>query len=208
MADKGKVLLYYVRHIGSDTFENPELKEAFDRADVLDIEADRGISPGMRKYLRAVALGDKDKYEKLAAIYDKAYQSTKNPEMLFNKSLLGVIFNSNKRLEFEGKLRRGKRLKYLARAYRLFPELYEVRKMGFLGKGKETVKHAMMRSIADSERIARKMRLNPNHNRLVIRGAMHDVMTPLVEKRLKGTRIEVKEVYWKRPTLSRLFGAK
>lgn len=200
----GKVTVYYTLHAGNP-FEDPRFIKAFRKADVVDLEARGGVSARTRKQFQAIAAGDMDVARERYLGSMLAYAKTRDPSYLYNMSLINLLLGSKKKLDFESRLPRGARTRHKARMYGQFPilkkiaypsgrrELAEesVRK----GKGqrhifleyygtfaKERIP-AMVRSFADSERVARKIRLYPWQNRLVLRGAGHHQMSDFLRKK-------------------------
>jgi hypothetical protein len=213
----GKVTFYYVVHGGKGVFNSPGFRQSFREADVVDFETAGITSRETRRAVQAIAAGDRAAYEKLVAEFEKSYRKYGAPEMLFGVQQLKLIFNSKKRIEFEGKLRG--RARYRGRVYRLFPGIRayarpsERRKLveqAVSEEGAEWAREllrsyyrtvgeqdvpALMRAVADSERIARKAKVYPGQNRLVIRGEGHSITTPLVRRALRKNTAVVEEIH-------------
>lgn len=200
----GKVTVYYTLHSGNP-FEDPRFLKAFRKADVVDFESAGGVTRQKMNDLRAISRGDGEAYNRMFNAYAASYAATHDPADLYRMSVVKTLFGSGKKVEFEEKLPRGSRSRYRARMYRQFPILKElaypsgrrrlveegVKKDGEWGR--EILKEyyeaarvleipAMIRSFADSERIARKARLYPAH-RLVVRGEAHLPMTQFLKRK-------------------------
>lgn len=213
--EMAKVTFYYITHAGKGVFDNRRFKDALGKADTIDLEAFRGVPYGIRKEFKAVVAGDRKAYGRAMAGLRKAHRREKDEGVRQNiqhdLELTKLLFNSNKKIEFEEKLRG--RPRYFGRVKRLFPGL---RKYMYPSERKKLLEGALaaedagwaaeelegyyrrvgklemdtlIRSLADSERIARKLRLNPAQNRLVIRGSKHFPTSDFLRDRTKA-RVE------------------
>lgn len=198
----GKVTIYYLAHVGKGIFDGPEFTKAFRKADVIDFEAcGGGVKPHVKKMLNAVSHGDRKAYEALMAQWGATYDATKDTDYLHFMQELDLIFGSGKRIEFEEKIKpwHYERVKKLFPGVRKYAHSADAAKLideavrregaaelkGFLKKQYKYVSrleaNTLARCLADSERIAREMRVNPGQNMLVLRGGKHEAITKLLQ---------------------------
>lgn len=197
----GKVTVFGVVHKGRrGSFDFPKFRKAFGEANVIDLEAVVGMPPGFRRAFNDASKGDRFMYNVLMERFRKDYERTGNEGNLWYMDALDLVFGSGKKVEFEERLRRFPRRGRFVhglrqKAYSAFPAMREYVRPATLEKfvdkssgvdergreilGKyykdfaENLMPVLVRSYADSDRIRRKMRLNPKQNRLVVRGSLH-----------------------------------
>lgn len=196
----GKVTIYYLAHVGKGIFDDPEFTKAFRKADVIDFEAYGRVEPHVKKMFNAVSSGNREAYESLTSLYRKKYRETKESDYLHFMQELDLIFGSGKRIEFEERPKPA----HFERLRKMFPGVRRYAQAGGIAKlvdeavrreGSEDLRDflkkqygkisrmeikTIARSLADSERIAREMGENPSQNRLMLRGAKHEVTTRLL----------------------------
>lgn len=181
---KGEVVFFYTTHTGRGALAHG-FRDELAKADVVDIEAARGMPPELAGIFSRISAGDRELHKKAVEFIHKEYKKTGDPEMLFHIDVMDALLGSGKRVVFEKP-----RVKDLETPKNISPET--LTKML-----KDVAVKVTARSIEDGRRIADELGKSPGQRMLVVRGHGHHMTTGFLKALLerKGLAIPVREVF-------------